>query len=378
MIELMIFIFALMGVLFALVIIDARRSMAYVYCNATISVWEAKLLSEAHLMEFADVQRLTNLFTAIDETDYRSQLAEIERDEEKVDMVMVERALRKNLNLRYRELLGMMQKERKKTVEKIIQRVDFWNLKALVTAIHRKVSKEKRLEELVPSPTLPQERLDMLASAENFDQLFEFLKGSEYFEVFSTALQDYEKRGLIALLSALDRQYYTSLWQDVQSKRAQRKVLREIVGYEIDALNIKLILRLKQEGAQPDEIDKYIVRPTHVLTEAMLRAMITAEDIPSAINMIHHTVYGQILLGSLPQIEARGIFAAEKALDEMHLKVCRWLALTQLFSIAPVLSYIYLKENEMRNLRAIIRLKADGVEPQKIKEVIVRVPKLEL
>jgi vacuolar-type H+-ATPase subunit C/Vma6 len=43
-----------------------------------------------------------------------------------------------------------------------------------------------------------------------------------------------------------------------------------------------------------------------------------------------------------------------------------------------VLTYIRLKESEVKNLRAIIRLKADNVEPDKIKETIVRVPKFEL
>jgi len=376
MIDVLVVIFLIIGTLFALVIYNARRSMAYVYCNATISAWEARLLSEARLMELADAPRITNVFAALDDTDYRPQLAEVPRGEEGVDMPVVERALRENLNARYRELLGMVPEERKETVTRVIERIDIWNLKAILTAIHNKVPKEKRLEELIPSPTLPREKLEMLASAEIFEQLLEFLKGSEYFDVLSEALKEYETRGLIAILSALDKHYYTSLWKDVLSKRAQRSVLRAILGYEIDALNIKLILRLKREGAPPEEIDRYLILPPHELTEAMLRAMIAAEDVPSAINMIHRTVYGQILLEALPQVEAQGIFAAEKALDETHLKICRWLALTQLFSIAPVLSYIYLKENEMRNLRAIIRLKADKVEPQKIKETTVRVPKI--
>ncbi|GAI15613.1 unnamed protein product [marine sediment metagenome] len=117
-------------------------------------------------------------------------------------MVAVERSLRESLNVRYRELLGMVPKERKETVERVMQRVDLWNIKALVTAIHNKIPKEKRLEELMPSPISPRERLEMLASAENFEALLEFLKGSEYFDVLSTALEDYEKRGLIALLTA--------------------------------------------------------------------------------------------------------------------------------------------------------------------------------
>ena len=377
MIEVLIFVFVLIAVLFALVIISARRSMPYVFCNATISAWEARLLPEARLMELAEAPKVVNVFSALEDTEYRQQLAEVSKGEE-IDMVAVERALRENLNTRYRELIGMVPKERRETILRMLQRVDLWNLKAIITQIHNKVPKERRLQELIPSPTMPRERLEMLASAEDFSGLLEFLKGSEYFDVISAAMKDYEKRGLIALLSALDKHYYTSLWRDVQAKRAQRSILRAVVGYEIDSVNIKLILRLKREGAPPDEIDGHLVRPSHELTDAMLKAMIMAEDIPSAIHMIHITTHGKILAEALPQIEERGVRAAERALDEAHLKLCRWLGFTQFFSIAPVISYINLKENEMRNLRAIIRLKADGIEPQEIKEKIVRVPKIEL
>jgi len=378
MIEVILIIFLLIGALLVIVTFNARRSMAYVYCNATLSAWEARLLSEARLMELADVPKVVNIFSALDDTNYRPQLAEFPGVEEEVDMAAVERSLRESLNVSYRELLGMVPEERKETVERVMQRVDLWNIKAIVTAIHNKIPKEKRLEELMPSPISPRERLEMLASAENFEALLEFFKGTEYFDVLSAALKDYEKRGLIVLLTALDKHYYTSLWQGVLGKRAQRSILKALVGYEIDALNIKLILRLKQEGAPPEEIDKYLVLPPYELTDAMLKAMITAEDTRSAINMIHRTVYGKILLEALPQVEARGLRVAEKVLDEIHLKICRWLALTKFFSIAPVLSYIYLKENEMKNLQAIIRLKADKIEPQKIKETIARVPKIEL
>ena len=143
-------------------------------------------------------------------------------------------------------------------------------------------------------------------------------------------------------------------------------------------MNIKLILRLKRERAPPEEIGRYLILPPHELTEGMLRTMIIAEDVRSAIEAIAGTPYNKILWEALPQLETKGLLALEKALDEAHLKLCRWLAISQFFTIAPVLTYIYLKETEARNLRAIIRLKADGVEPAQIKELILRVPKIEL
>ena len=377
MIEVLILILALIGALFAWVITSAKRSVGYIFCNATISAWEARLLPEARLMELAEAPKVENVLSALDETEYRPQLAGIEKGG-MVDMIAVERALRENLNARFSELLSMVPKERKSTVVKVLERVDLWNLKALITMIHEKVPPEQRLRELMPSPTMPRERLEMLASAENLDGLLEFLKGSELFDVISGALEDYRKRGLIALLSALDIYYYTSLMRDVLAKRAQRSILRAMLGHEIDSVNIKLILRLKREGAAPEEIDRLLIRPSHELTEAMLKAMVIAEDIRSAVHMIHITTPGKTLIDALPGIEEQGIPAAERALDEACLKLCRLFEFTQFFSIAPVISYIHLKENEVRNLRTIIRLKAEGVEPREIKEKIVRVPKIEL
>ena len=371
-------ILALVGSLFTIVIIQARRSMLYVYCNATISAWEARLLPEARLMEFVDSPKVVNVLAGLDDTDYRTYLADIPRVED-IDVVAVERSLNANLSARYRELLEILPKERKATIMRFVQRVDLWNLKVLLAAIHNKVPREKRLEETVPSPAFPRERLELLASAENFEELLEYFKGTEYFNVLAAALEDYKKLGLTAVLSALDRHYYTALWKDVLSKKAQRSVLKVVLGYEIDAVNIKLILRLKKEGVSPDEIVKRLILPSHELSEGMLRAMITADDIPSAIRTISRTTYGPVLLQALPQFEATGsLFTLEKALDEGLFRVCKWLSVTQLFSIAPVITHIYLKWAEFRNLRAIIRLKADKVEPEKIKETLVKVPKLEL
>lgn len=336
------------------------------------------MLPEARLMEFVDSPRVVNILASLDDTNYRTYLADIPRVED-IDVVVVERALKANLSARYRELLKILPKERRATIGRLVQRVDLWNLKVLLAAIHNKVPREKRLEETVPSLTFPRERLELLASAENFKELLEYFKGTEYFDVLAAALEDYEKLGLIAVLSALDKHYYTALWRDVLSKKVQRSILKVMLGYEIDAVNIKLILRLKKEGVSPDEITKHLILPSHELSEGVLRKMIAADDIPSAIRAISRTTYGSVLLEALPQFETTGsLFPLEKALDEGLLKICKWMSVIRLFSIAPVIAHIHLKWTEVRNLRAIIRLKADKVEPEKIKETLVKVPKLEL
>ena len=129
MIEVLVVIFGVIGFFFALVIFHARRSIAYVYCSATISAWEAKLFPEARLMELADAPSVVNIFAALDDTGYRQQLAGIQREGE-VNMVEVENAFRDNSNARYLELLKMVPKERKETIRRVLQRAELWNLPA--------------------------------------------------------------------------------------------------------------------------------------------------------------------------------------------------------------------------------------------------------
>lgn len=374
MIEVLAIVFGAIGAFAAFVILHARPRLAYIFPSATVSAWEAKLLPEARLMELADAPSVAQIFAALEDTEYRKQLAEVQV--EGVETAGVENALKINSNARYSELLDMVPKERKEMIEKLLQRTDVWNLKAIVTAIHNGAPVDERIRQLMPSPTTSRERLEMLASAESFEQLLEYLKGTEYFPVLSDALKGYPERGLAILLAALDLHHYRSLWEEVLRVKAQRSTLMPLIGYEIDVVNLKLIFRLKLEGAKPEEITGLLIRPSYALTEEMLRAMAMAEDIHSAADVISQTTYGKILFEILPQVETQGLYVLERALDEALLKFSRWLASAQFFSIAPAVAYIRLKETEAKNLHAIIKLKADGVDPRMIKELLVGVPKI--
>ena len=371
-------VLSIIASIFILVIVRARRLMPYVYSGAKVSAWEARLFSEARLHEFADAARVTNVLASLDDTDYRSYLADIPRVDD-VDVVAVERALKRSLAERYQELLNYVPNERKETVRKLIGRADIWNLKTLITAIHNRVPKEKRMDEMIPSPTFSEERLKLLASAGDLNELLDYLKDTEYFGPLSEALESYEEMGLVVLLSALDKHYYSSLWADVVGKKPRRRTLKALIGYELDVVNIKLILRLKREGTPPEEIEKYVILPSYELNDEMIKSMIVAEDISMAVEGIRHTTYGSPLYWALTEVENTGsLLPIERVLDEGLLKVCKREAIIRPMDIGPVVSHIHLKEVEVRNLHAIIKLKADGVEPEKIKETLVKVPKIEL
>jgi V/A-type H+-transporting ATPase subunit C len=374
--EILIIIFGIIGLISVLIVMHARRTVGYVYSGAIVSAWEGKLLKETRLVEMADAPGMENLIASLEDTEYRPLLNEVLRDGE-IDLESAEIAFKNHLNLRYLEILKIVPQKQKEVIRGLLKKLEIWNLKVILTAIHNGATVEENIRRYMSSPTMPSERIEMLTTARSLEQLLEFLKDSEYYAVLTTALKDYRERGLISLLSALDIYYYTSLWKTVLQSKAQRQILMKMIGCEIDIVNIKLLLRLKKEGAAPEEIAGYLIRPAYLLTEGMLRDMTYAENIRAVLDVLSKTPYGRTLLDLLPQIESQGIFIAERALNEMRLKLFRQMAITHLFSLAPVISYIQLKETEVRNLLILLRLKALKVEPQKIKEKLV-VPKLEL
>ncbi|MEM2874771.1 MAG: V-type ATPase subunit [Candidatus Hadarchaeales archaeon] len=369
MIEVPVLILALTGALFVVFLLLTRRSMPYVFCNATLSAWEGRLIPESRLMELAEAQSPDAVLSALEETDYGKQVAEL-RKSGLNDPIHLEMALRENANEKYRELLRMLPEGRMETVRMVLSRIDVWNLKAIISMILSGFPVERRKEELIPSPTTPADRLEILASAKNMEELMEYLKGSRYHKAISGAMEEYEKRGLRALLLALDRQYWSSLWHDVVGRRDQRKVLKMMIGQEIDCINVKTILRLKQERAAPEDIERHLIRPSFELNEEMLRAMVMSDDLSSAINMIHITEVGRVLLESSGEIAAGGATAAEAALDRWIVHKFRWLGMTRFFTVAPAISYIVQKENEIKMLRAIYRLKFDGFDPASVKNFL--------
>lgn len=370
--SILLFILVLMGAISAGVFWYAERSMRYVYQNARISAWEARLLPEGRLMEFADMAGMNEVLMALADTDYKD-LSDLAK-KGKLGMEELELGLKEHLGRRYAELLEIVPKK-ENTLRKLVKRIDLWNLKVIATGLYTKVPRERIVEELLPSPTMPRERLELMTSAGDIEALQEYLKGSEYFNAAENWMKG-ESKNLGALLTAFDKCYFEDLWRSARGKGAGREAL-EVVGSEIDTVNLMTVLRLKRDGAQPSEIEKFLILPPHGVRLELLREMAMATNLRSAVEILSRTLQGAHLTGVLQKIENESsLEPVERALIQQHLRFCKWLAISKFFSMAPAFAYFYLKGAEVMNLRAILRLKSRMVKPGEIKEMVVEVPRI--
>ncbi|KXA89876.1 hypothetical protein AKJ36_00795 [candidate division MSBL1 archaeon SCGC-AAA259I07] len=377
-------IYLIVGLLGGLAVISgyifykAKNLIPYVHSGAKTSAWKANLLTDARLDELSESPQIKQILNILEDTQYQFYISQVSR-EGGVDVGEVEDQLNSFLNSRYEEILEIVPEERKGVIEKTIQITNLRNLAGITIGASEEIPEENIKEIVSPSPTMSQEELEMLLSAKNLERLLEYLEGSEYYDPLSEALEErYEDEGISSLLRALDKTYYETLWEDIERKKAQRSVLKEIVGTKIDMMNIKLIFRLKREETPPERIAELLVVP-YRLSEDQLKDMTSAEDIQSAAEVIMDTFYGPPLQESLNRFEETGsLFEFENTLDEEFLRICRRISISQPFSLAPVLTYIYLTETEVRNLRTIIGLKAEEIDAEKIKNNLIRRRKIEI
>lgn len=349
----LLLVLLLLSTLFLLVLLDARRTFPYVYCNALVSAWEGKMLSPRKMIELSEMDPEA-IISALSGTDFEG----LELGEE------MEEEMRRRCAVKYRELYLNLPKRDRKFFELLLERFEVYNIKALLTSIHT-----GEPPKFLPPPLWSRERLQLLSQAKNIEALMDFLKGTEYATVLHESLEEYKRKGLLPVLWRLDCCYYKRLWREAQK---QRKSVRELVGVEVDLVNLKILLRLKKEGIPPDEIKKFLIRPSYLIPGHLLERAADAEDLSAALQILFDTPYGEVLSRVSPQIRASGsLFPLEREMEEGLLRLCKWYSSSDFFSLAPVVGFFYLKEAELRNLRVLLRLKLERVQPAECRKLLV-------
>ncbi|MEN6592796.1 MAG: V-type ATPase subunit, partial [Methanobacterium sp.] len=149
--------------------------------------------------------------------------------------------------------------------------------------------------------------------------------------------------------------------------------LHEYVGNLVDITNIKMILRAKADGLKYDDIEPYMVSDGYQIREWKLKDLMESEDVSGVVNGLEGTDYAPMLTESLTDYTETGsIQAFEKALDNHISKVAMRISQKNQFGIGPMIGYLNKKENEIKNLKIIIRGKREqDLSASVIKEMLV-------
>ncbi len=332
-----------------------RKYTPYSYPNARINAMEVKLLSEQRFNELAESRTLQNFIVSLEDTDYKAHLSGVTGDP-----VEIERAFERALASTYLLMEEILPKRVKGFFRLLLEEWDVRNISSVVKA---KVRDEPAVDYVVEIGTMVP-KVEAMAEAKTMEEILVILEGTPYEKHYQRLFLG--EINIDQFETELYKDYYSRLLDYATSrKEEERIILEEFVRTKIDIRNIVTLLRAKRAGLPGKVIREHLIPGGSVDLDTVLNI----DDLNMVLAELDSTKYGKVLKENKERIE-KDITAVESVLWSYLLRRVGDLTRFYPLSIATPLNYILKKEREIKKLKAMAKLIADGVEPEKIKEIL--------
>jgi V/A-type H+-transporting ATPase subunit C len=143
-----------------------------------------------------------------------------------------------------------------------------------------------------------------------------------------------------------------------------------IAGSAIDIANLTIIIRSKLIGASG--VRDHLIPSHWKLNQRAIDQLLSATDTPQALDAAaSHEYYSRILSGARQKYEeSKSLSFIEIALRRYQLDLSRRLFLGFPYSVGIVLAFLILKENEARNLAAVLAGVAAGLPTDELRSLL--------
>jgi len=343
------------------------RVYTYAYSNARVRTLKTELLSEEKILSMIHVKDVQEMIAVLEETQYKDYLVELSVLYQGADLV--EMALARSLEDTAVKVLALSPGPAKKTIQALLEKWDIHNLRTVLNAKKYGKSFEDIERYLVVAGSFTRDDIKRLMEQRDVEQVVHALAGTKYEPILTPHLDEYKKTGnVMPLINALYKAYYDGLIHNVLMRFGDEVITKECLKAEIDARNVMNLLRLKHEGVEESEIPKFMIDGGN-LTEKELLDLARSKDVEELVGKLKP--YYDLTPGLEEYKKRKTLIPLESILERVVLeRNIEKLSMGSL-SLSLIVLYLYLKENEVSNIRRIARAKEFGVPPEKIEEYVL-------
>lgn len=365
------------------------RYAIYGYSNARVRAMRPHLLSRRQAEDMLKVKTNAAVAEYLSRTGYRDDFSHMPAkisDEERVEL-----AVSRNFARTARKLLRITPKQSQAALLSFLRRYDILNIKTVLLARKLSKGKEETQNLIIPAGSLSQAELLSLFSAKSSDELYTLLRGtafgarllsSDYMrsiprQQLKEMLHSPEEGKAEALLAALDSYYYGAAMSGFPPSEKDMNTILELLRAEADAKNVITIMRLKKSGADRHAITKSLVAGGS-FSKTQLGKMAAAKGVPEIAALASSFFISATGKGEFTASEKR--FKEDNQLSHFEVAFEHSLARRSLhalrrsqMSLGAIIGFLFLKEEEMNNIRKIVRGKALNLPMERTAEMLVLV-----
>ena len=295
-----------------------------------------------------------------------------------LDSIFLEAALLQNYAETIKKLVKFSSGNIKKLLLAFSKKLEVSNVKTMLRAVKAQIDVDEALKDIVPVGTLDVNRCRaILEEAKSVEDVIAALTDFEYGKILKHAVEERGDIDLALLEVALDKAVYREILEKIEKLTGvDKKIVKDVLGMELDAVNVKVILKGKELAVSPEIIKDYLM-PTAFLNEETLEEAIETADVKSMMESLlkivefAHPVYKKIFTQILKESNAplsRLEAILDKAPLEMSLSMLK--EHSRYYNLGFILAFLNLKWAEVKNLRCIVKGSERKSPPSQVRKLL--------
>lgn len=347
----------------------------YGYANARIRGMRSRLMTAPYLDKLISAPDINALIQDLTDTEYGPDLEDVLIKGR--DAATIDEALKNNMVRTFQKVLGFLNEEAAYIVTTLLGRWDVFNVKTILRGKQMQLPAGEIAEGLLPAGFLSQVELDALASVEDVRAVVDTAAtwslpfASAMREGYSAFMQSGE---LSDLELAMDR-YYAD-WADKRlSKRgANMAIARDLLERQVDVINLVMVFRLQKADLDRVDVDSLFLSGGGEIKLDLYRELAKMSDVDEVLDRLRGTPYGKALdEAAVKYLEENSIAVFERALEDHLTRKALASGRADPLGIGLAVSYLWGKQNEVTNVRIIVKGKAVGMPVERVRGELILV-----
>jgi len=343
----------------------------YSFINAKIRGFKADMLTSEHWDALLGARDMYSALRVLDTTSY----AEIVKD---FDETASPREVEHALQLDFNRVLSEIRIDVPKASQLLMSWITRKFQREVVKPILRLYVTEKdaSLAEklLVPVDPFTTEVLQDLLTAKTLKEFVAKVPDRYFRKKIEDKLPQYEETGrLVFIEQAIDADILTNLFMEAQKQKGlDKEVTTKLAGVEIDLVNLMTTLRTHFLRIEYRDAEALLLDVEYRLPRTLCKEALSARSFEERVRKLQESSYGPMIARSWEAYELhQTLYTFEHTFHQQLRTESVDALLGYPFHFGIVLGYLNLKWYEIVNLKALMNGKADQIDPNIIRRVLI-------
>lgn len=341
---------------------DSKGHTNYAYTIPRVRAMKSRLLPKETYPRLMNMS-IDEITRFIGESGYREDVDELAMSYEGVDLL--EHSLNRNLSVTFRKLLNISEGEVNFLISEYLREYDIWNIKTILRGKYCQASVDEIMESLVAGGTFTYTFLSSLA-AKDTEGVISAFEETEYHSI----LKDFDGTNLAVIENQLDKLYYSHMFAIAGGSRSKdRKLFGKFIRLGIDVKNLMILFRLKQADIRDPKMMELMIEGGFELEIKDIEKLMPLSLDEFIREIDRYSFWKEI--SDIVNPDMTSLMDVETRLKRYRLRSASSFSHVYPLSIVPIMDYVLTKQNEVNNLRIIVRGKNAKLSDEVIREQLV-------